>query len=200
MHTRRGFLVHYGEDLSSAGDPEAEAILRRALELNQELPEREGGTVASAAMSLGMHLARGGRASEAIQYFGLAVRGWRGVEGGEEFLVAALGWLGRLHFELAELDAAVPCFEECLPLARMHVGAESIDAALAARYLGACHLARGALDEAEPLLTVALPVLEELQGAAGPDTRACAQNLLELYETRGEDEKASQLRSRRDRQ
>jgi serine/threonine protein kinase len=190
------FLIHYGEDLSSAGDPEAEAILRRALELNQELPEREGGSVASAGMSLGMHLARAGRTREAVPCFDLAVRGWRGVQGGEPFLVAALGWLGRLHFELADLDAAVPCFEECLPLARTHVGTDSIDAALAARYLGACHLARGALDEAEPLLTAALPTLEKLRGPSAPDTRACARSLLELYEARGETALASELRAR----
>ncbi len=190
------FLYHYGQELAAAGDPQAEEVLRRAIEIDRELPDRGGAGLAEAALCLGQHLARAGGFRDAGACFEEAIRNQRLVEGGEARLVDALGWLGKMHLELGEPVSAEPLFQECHAIAAEHAGPDSIDAAEASVHVAACRVARGALEDAVPLLSAALPILEAQRGRASPAAQLGIRALVAIYESRGEAERAAEARAK----
>jgi DNA-binding SARP family transcriptional activator/Tfp pilus assembly protein PilF len=144
-------LSQIGFALVRLHDPEAFALLERALAIRQEFGDTRG--EAQTAISLGEHLRMHGASEDALSYLRRAVDLLEPM-GASSLRVTALNNLGEAYYDLDDLEAAAECYLRALEIGR-EFGALAEGFALF--NLGRVYMRQRRIDEAIARFEEALP-------------------------------------------
>lgn len=161
---------------------EAEALLKRSLQIREKLLRSDHPTIARNLLNLGDLYKKQGRYAEAEPLFKRCLQVRESVLGPEHHDVGGcLFGLGELYFSQKRYAEAEPLLKRCLRIWDKALGAEHPANARCLFCLGDLYMDQGKYSQAKPLFVQCLQVRERALGLAHPDVAVCLLRLGELH-------------------
>ncbi|MCB1057742.1 MAG: tetratricopeptide repeat protein, partial [Acidobacteria bacterium] len=187
--------VDLGAHYTAARQPErAEAALRRALDLRQEVLGETDARVAEPAVLLANVLHRQGRYAEGEELLARAVAIYEALDlpDGQQHALTLLR-LGQSQLERGDVALACATFGHAVEVAEAREGAEGLTVAAALKSIGRCTVETGDLEAALPLFRRALAIFEKRLGEDSTQASDVRQNLAYTLYAQGQVEPAFEL-------
>jgi len=170
---------------------EAEPLIRRALEIREEVLGPEHPDTARSLNDLGWLFNRRGQDMEVVPLFTRVLEIREKALGPDHPDTAfSLNNLAQVLGDQGRYEEAVMLFRRALDIRERVLGPEHPDTAFSLNSLGGHFREHGKYDEAEPLLKRALAIREAVLGPQHPSTSNSLHNLGELFRVQGRDKEA----------
>jgi serine/threonine protein kinase/Tfp pilus assembly protein PilF len=161
---------------------DADALLRRALELREELLDDKDLQVAESLVSLSLLLEQRGNFKEAEQ---IAVRALdireRTLPPDHPDIAASLHGLARIYYRQVKLKESEPLYKRGLKIREKVFGSNHPEVAESLNDLGVLYYAQGQYEEAEKCYQQALAIREAVLGPDHPEVGRSLNSLASLY-------------------